>query len=146
MGRHRGSLRWVEFEVSEAIVMTCGPHILDQLQALRADGATIAIDDFGAGFSSLARLRSFPVDQVKLDACLIADIESDPAAREIVQAVIGLIHGLGATAVAEGVETAGQLEMLRVMGCDAAQGFVVAPPMFETDYGAWVESGRAAQA
>lgn len=146
MMRHRASFEWVEFEVSEAILTNCGPTVLDQLAQLRRDGARIAIDDFGAGFSSLARLRALPVDQVKLDPCLIEDIEHDTAAREILQAVIGLVHGLGATAVAEGVETLAQLDMLRVMGCDNAQGFAIAKPMSEADYRAWVRSPLALRA
>ena len=137
MDRHRASFKFVEFEISEGIAMTCGDAVLDQLAQLRRDGATIAIDDFGAGFSSIARLRALPVDALKLDPSLIAGIENDASIREIAQAVIGLAHGLGARAIAEGVENEAQIDVLRVMGCDAVQGYAIAPPMIEADYLRW---------
>ena len=140
--RNKAPMSLIEFEVSEAVLMDCGAHALDHLRSLQDAGATIAIDDFGAGLSSLARLRSLPFDTVKLDASLIVGIDSDPAAREIVQAVIGLVHSLGAKAIAEGVETVGQYDMLRVMGCDCAQGYVIAPPMVEADYRIWAGNAR----
>lgn len=142
LSRTNAQLSLIEFEVSEAVLMDCGEHVLDQIRRLQREGATIAIDDFGAGSSSLARLRSLPFDSIKLDASLIAGIDSDPAARDVVQAVIGLVHSLGAKAIAEGVETAGQYDILRVMGCDAAQGYAIAPPMTEVDYRVWAGKTR----
>jgi diguanylate cyclase len=133
----------IEFEVSEGVLMGCSTRVLDQLRRLQEAGATIIIDDFGSGSSSLARLRSLPFDAVKLDASLIAGIDSDPAARDVVQAVIGLVHSLGAKAIAEGVETQAQYDLLRVMGCDAAQGYAIAPPMVEADYRVWAGSAAA---
>ncbi len=131
-------LSLIEFEVSEAVLMECRNDILDQIRQLQRGGATIVIDAFGSGSSSLARLRSLPFDLVKLDASLVSGIDNDPSAREMAQAVITLVHGLGAKAIADGVETSAQYEMLRVMGCDAAQGPVIAPPMAEGDYRLWV--------
>ena len=142
LARHNAPLSLIEFEVGEAVLMECGPTVLDQIARLRRDGATIAIDDFGSGSSSLARLRSLPFDRVKLDPSLIAGIDRDPAAREIVQAVIGLVRSLGAKTVAEGVENRAQLDVLRVMGCDAIQGYAIAPPMTEAQYRSW-QSGPA---
>lgn len=142
ISRYKAPLSLIEFEVSEAVLMECGEKAIDHLRALQRAGATIAIDDFGAGSSSLARLRTLPFDSVKLDPSLIAGIDTDPAARDVVQAVIGLVHSLGAKAIAEGVETVGQFDMLRVMGCDCAQGFVIAPPMLEADYKVWAGSAR----
>jgi EAL domain-containing protein (putative c-di-GMP-specific phosphodiesterase class I) len=136
--RSRARLSLVEFEVSEAVLMECSDDVLDQIRRLQREGATIVIDAFGSGASSLTRLRKLPFDLVKLDASLVAGIDIDPAAREMAQAVISLVHGLGAKAIANGVETAAQYEMLRVMGCDSAQGTVIAPPMVEADYRAWV--------
>ena len=145
LARNNAPMSLIEFEVGEAVLMDCGPAILDQIARLRREGATIAIDDFGSGSSSLARLRSLPFDRVKLDPALIVDIERDAAAREIVQAVIGLVHSLGAKTVAEGVETRGQLDVLRVMGCDAVQGYAIAPPMTEAEYRQW-QDGPALRA
>ena len=84
----------------------------------------IAIDDFGTGYSNLARLRSMPLDRVKLDPSLIADIDTREKARVIVQAVIQLIKGVGCEVVAEAVETVAQADILRAMGCDTVQGYV----------------------
>lgn len=140
--QYKTPLSAIEFEISEAILMDCSPAQIAQIIRLRDEGARIAIDDFGSGASSLARLRSMPFDTIKLDNMLIAGIENDPAARGIAQAVIGLIHSLGAQAVAEGVENLRQLDMLRVMGCDAAQGYAIAPPMSEEDFRVWLASTR----
>lgn len=140
LARNQASLGYIDFEIGEAVLMQSGPMVLEQLAGLRRDGARIVIDDFGAGTSSLAQLRTVPVDQIKLDSCLIAGIEHDAVAREILQAVIALVHALGATAVAEGVETQAQLDVLRVMGCDAVQGYVFAPPMSEVEYRRWAGS------
>ena len=104
------------------------------------DGATIAIDDFGTGYSNLARLRSMPLDRVKLDPSLIADIETSEKARVVVQAVIQLIKGVGCEIVAEAVENVAQADILRAMGCDTVQGFVFAQPMFEEEFLAWTRN------
>ena len=85
-----------------------------------------------------------PLDRVKLDPSLIADIETCEKARVIVQAVIQLIKGVECEIVAEAVETAAQADMLRAMGCDAVQGYLFAPPMMEQEFLAWTGSGRAA--
>jgi EAL domain-containing protein (putative c-di-GMP-specific phosphodiesterase class I) len=98
------------------------------------------MDDFGTGYSNLARLRSMPLDRVKLDPSLIADIESSDKARVVVQAVIQLIKGVDCEIVAEAVETVAQADILRAMGCDTVQGFIFAPAMFEEEFLAWVRS------
>jgi diguanylate cyclase (GGDEF)-like protein len=136
-------LGMVELEFTESAAMEVSSAVLDEIGALRGDGAHIAIDDFGTGYSNLARLRSMPLDRVKLDPSLIVDIESSDKARVIVQAVIQLIKGIECEVVAEAVETVAQADILRTMGCDAVQGHVFAPAMFEEDYLAWTASGRA---
>lgn len=133
----RAPARLLELEITETLAMHCGDETLAAIAALRADGATIAIDDFGTGYSNLARLRELPVDRVKIDRSLIAPIADQPQARAIVQAVIGLIHGLGCEAVAEGIETLAQAELLRLMGCDVIQGFAIARPMAEEAFLSW---------
>ncbi len=129
--------RMLELEITETLAMHCGDETLAAIAALRADGATIAVDDFGTGYSNLARLRDLPVDRVKLDRSLIEHITTRAQARTIVQAVIGLIHGLNCEAVAEGVETEAQADVLRVIGCDVIQGFAIAQPMDEDALLAW---------
>ena len=131
-------LSLIELEFTESAAMEVSSAVLDDIAALRADGARIAIDDFGTGYSNLARLRSMPLDRVKLDPSLIADIEDAEKARVVVQAVIQLIKGVGCEVVAEAVETVGQADILRAMGCDIVQGFVFAQPMFEEEFLAWI--------
>ena len=129
--------RLLELEITETMAMHCSEDVIDAIAALRADGATIAIDDFGTGYSNLARLRDLPVDRVKLDRSLIEHIATRGQARAIVHAVIGLVHGLGCEAVAEGIETEAQAEVLRIIGCDVIQGYAVAQPMDEATFVAW---------
>jgi diguanylate cyclase (GGDEF)-like protein len=131
-------LSLAELEFTESAAMEVGARVLEEIAALRADGATIAIDDFGTGYSNLARLRSMPLDRVKLDPLLIADIEHDEKARVVVQAVIHLIKGVDCEVVAEAVETVAQADILRAMGCDVVQGYVYGTPMFEEEFLSWI--------
>jgi diguanylate cyclase (GGDEF)-like protein len=135
-------LSLIELEFTESAAMEVSAHVLEEIAALRADGAYVTIDDFGTGYSNLARLRSMPLDRVKLDPSLIADIESSEKARVIVQAVIHLIKGVECEIVAEAVETVAQADILRAMGCDTVQGYVFAHPMFEDEFVAWTGQAR----
>ena len=134
---HNVPLSLIELEFTESAAMEVSETVLAEIAALRADGATIAIDDFGTGYSNLARLRTMPLDRVKLDPSLIADIEHCERARVVVQAVIQLIRGVGCEIVAEAVETVAQADILRAMGCDVVQGFIFAHPMFEQEFLDW---------
>ena len=142
-------LSMIELEFTESAAMEASEAVLSEIAALREDGARIAIDDFGTGYSNLARLRSMPLDRVKLDPSLIADIETSEKARVIVQAVVQLIKGVGCEIVAEAVENSAQADILRAMGCDTVQGFVFGSPMFEPEYRSWVShaegKGKPAQ-
>ena len=135
-------LSLVELEFTETAAMECSEAVLAEIAALRAEGATIAIDDFGTGYSNLARLRSMPLDRVKLDPSLIADIATSEKARVIVQAVIQLIRGVGCEVVAEAVENVAQADILRAMGCHTVQGFIFAQPMFEEEFLAWTRNAE----
>jgi diguanylate cyclase (GGDEF)-like protein len=138
-------LSMIELEFAESAAMEVSEAVLEDISGLRAQGARIAIDDFGTGYSNIARLRSMPLDRVKLDPTLIADIDKDEKARVIVQALIQLIKGVGCEVVAEAVETVAQADILRAMGCDTVQGFIFAPAMFEHEFLAWAASGRGAK-
>jgi diguanylate cyclase (GGDEF)-like protein len=135
-------LSMIELEFTESAAMDVGATVLDEIRALRRDGARVAIDDFGTGYSNIARLRTMPLDRVKLDPSLIADIETDEKARVIVQAVIHLIKGVGSEVIAEAVETVAQADILRAMGCDTVQGFIFAPAMFEHEFLEWIAGTR----
>ena len=90
--------------------------------------STIALDDFGTGYSSLDTLRSFPFDKIKLDRLFMKEVETNPQSKAIVRAVLALGKSLEVPILAEGVETADQLELLRREGCDEAQGYLLGRP------------------
>jgi diguanylate cyclase (GGDEF)-like protein len=139
---HGVPLSMIELEFTESAAMEVAAGTLEEIAALRAEGAHIAIDDFGTGYSNIARLRSMPLDRVKLDPSLIADIEHSEKARVIVQAVVQLIKGVDCEIVAEAVETVAQADILRAMGCDTVQGYVFAHPMFEQEFLSWTSNAR----
>ena len=132
--------RLLELEITETLAMHCSREVIDAIAALRSDGATVAVDDFGTGYSNLARLRDLPLDRVKLDRSLVENIATSSEARAIAHAVIGLIHGIGCEVVAEGIETEAQLDVLRVIGCDILQGYVIARPMPEAAFLDWARA------
>ena len=114
----------LEFEITESVVMTNPGKALQLLEQIKDYGITLAIDDFGTGHSSLAYLKRFPVDSVKIDHTFIRDIAIDPNDVAIIKAIIALGHSLDLKVVAEGVETVTQLEILRHFQCDEFQGFL----------------------
>jgi EAL domain-containing protein (putative c-di-GMP-specific phosphodiesterase class I) len=119
----------LHFEITESAVMQhLEPH-LGTLQALRKLGARILIDDFGTGYSSLSYLKHLPIDALKIDRAFVRDMATDPNDAAIVRAIVGIARSLGLHLVAEGVETSEQLECLRELGCETAQGFFFARPM-----------------
>jgi diguanylate cyclase (GGDEF)-like protein len=136
-------LSLVELEFTETAAMQVSEAALGEIAGLRADGASISIDDFGSGYSNIARLRSMPLDRVKLDPSLIAEIETCERARTIVQAVIQLIRGVDCEIVAEAVETVAQADILRSMGCHVVQGYIFAHPMFEEEFLDWTTNAES---
>ena len=116
-------------EITERVVMDDAESTIETLRRLRAMGVRLAIDDFGKGYSSLNYVKRFPVDCLKIDRSFVGGIHVHPEDLAIVQAVTTLGRALGMEVVAEGVETAGQLEMLRGLGCDQGQGYHFARPM-----------------
>jgi EAL domain-containing protein (putative c-di-GMP-specific phosphodiesterase class I) len=115
-------------EITETALMEDVEASTLTLTALKELGLALALDDFGTGYSSLRALQHFPVDAVKIDRSFIAPIERDPQEAAIVAAVISLSHALGLRTVAEGIETIAQVDRLRALGCDLAQGFYFAKP------------------
>lgn len=113
----------LELEISEKAIIDCFDDLGSSLQTLRDAGVRIAIDDFGAGQSSLSYLQQLPVDTLKIDRSFVRNLPEDPDSNTIVRAVIGLAHNLDLTVVAEGVEHEDQATFLREHGCDLAQGF-----------------------
>jgi diguanylate cyclase (GGDEF)-like protein/PAS domain S-box-containing protein len=119
----------VDLEITETIAMadaTSSATIFGELKAL---GTHLSIDDFGTGYSSLSRLQSFPVDTLKIDRAFISRMEIDAETHEIVRTVVALAHNLGLNVIAEGVETEQQVELLKHIGCEMAQGYLFSKPV-----------------
>ncbi|MFT3978061.1 MAG: EAL domain-containing protein [Sphingomonas bacterium] len=137
MREENAPARLLEMEINETVAAHARADTIAALAQLREDGATVSIDGFGNGLSSVARLRQLPIDRIKLDRGMIGGIVQDHATRLIAHSLVELIHALGCEAVAEGVETHAQAELLRVIGCDAVQGYGVARPMEEGEFLLW---------
>ena len=118
--------------------------LMDALTRFRIKGIGLAIDDFGTGYSSLMQLRQLPFTEVKIDQAFVADVPHSRDSRLIIQAVTDLAHGLGLTATAEGVETIDQLRIMRELGCDYVQGYLVSPPLEPRSIKAWEQRFRRA--
>jgi EAL domain-containing protein (putative c-di-GMP-specific phosphodiesterase class I) len=111
--------------------------LMDTLTRFRIKGIGLAIDDFGTGYSSLMQLRQLPFTEVKIDQAFVGDADGSRDCRTIVRAIVQLAHELGLTATAEGVETAAQLHLLRQLGCDLGQGYLIAEPLDPRRLGEW---------
>src|SRR5205085_5934400 len=118
--------------------------LIDTLTRFRIKGMGLAIDDFGTGYSSLMQIRQLPFTEVKIDQAFIADLPESRDSRLIVQAVTELARGLGLTTTAEGVETIDQLRLVRELGCDCVQGYLVSPPLDPETLKPWVKKFRRA--
>lgn len=127
-------------EITETALMGDPDAALESLRALKNLGVGLAVDDFGTGYSSLTYLKNFPVDELKIDRSFIMGLESDPGDAAIVGSCIDLAHAMGIRAVAEGVETAGQVQKLKALGCDLAQGFHFSRPLPAPRLKEWLDT------
>jgi len=119
--------RLLELEITESTLMEDVDAAVATLRWLHDAGIQVAVDDFGTGYSSLSYLKRFPIDTLKVDRSFVRDITEDTDDRAIVTAIIAMAHSMALKVVAEGVETAEQLELLRTLGCDVVQGFFYSP-------------------
>jgi len=120
---------YLEFEITESILMHDADAAMRVLNELRAMGLKISIDDFGTGYSSMSYLKHFPIDVLKIDRSFIMDIPEDEQDATITKAIISLAKALDLAVVAEGVETKAQLQFLRDCECDQIQGYLFSPPV-----------------
>ena len=132
----------IEIEFPESVLMADPEKAALVLQRLHSQGVRLSIDDFGTGYSSLAYLKRFPVQAVKVDRTFIGGLEASADARSTTRAVIAMAHTLGLAVVAEGVETTAQLEALREMGCDEAQGYLLGRPIAGAELADWLRYGQ----
>jgi len=124
----------LDLEVTETTLMRDMDESISKMSLLRSRGIRISIDDFGTGYSSLGYLPRLPVDTLKIDRSFVAGLGTETAARSLVAGMISLAHSIGKQVVVEGVETVEQLELLRSIGCDEIQGFLLGRPAALPDW------------
>jgi diguanylate cyclase (GGDEF)-like protein/PAS domain S-box-containing protein len=134
----------LELEITETSVMDDPERVVGLLHQIREIGVRVAIDDFGTGHSSLAYLKRFPVDNLKIDRSFISDVPNDKNNAAITQAVIAMGHSLGMQVIAEGVETRAQHGFLLAQKCDEYQGYFFSKPLAEADFTALLAKPRLA--
>ncbi len=132
----------LELELTESLLMSDVALAVELLQQLKALGLTLSIDDFGTGYSSLSYLRSFPIDVLKIDRSFVSDIGANGDEAAIVVSIIALAHNLKLRVVAEGVESAQQLDYLWRNGCDQMQGFHFSPPVPAAEFEQMLRDGK----
>jgi len=133
----------LEIEITEGAIIEDFPRAHATLSELRAMGVSIAIDDFGTGYSALSYLQKFPVDVLKIDRSFICDLKSGNSSVAIARAIVTMAHELKLKVLAEGVDSAEQLEILSGLGCDLLQGFYLSRPLAAEDFLAYGQ-GRMA--
>lgn len=137
----------LELEITESTLIENAGRVLEELQGLKDLGVSIALDDFGSGYSSIATLSSFPFDKIKLDKSFLDWARPTASAEAIIGALLTMGQKLGMKILAEGVETEAQLSFLAAERCDQVQGYLIGKPMPATDVDEWVAkfSRRAPQ-
>ncbi len=125
-GSHRSTL---ELEITEHVLVRDSASIHDMILRLRASGIRFAIDDFGTGYSSFGYLRDFPVDTLKLDRSFVLGAVGNQRGTRLLRGMVDVGAALGAIIVAEGIETPAQLDLVRSLGCDLGQGFLLSRPV-----------------
>jgi EAL domain-containing protein (putative c-di-GMP-specific phosphodiesterase class I) len=132
------SLDSLTLEVTESQLISNLARSLEVLARLRIKRVCLAIDDFGTGYSSMQQLQQLPVQELKLDRGFVSGATHDPRTRAILEASIQLAKRLGLRTVAEGVETEEELELVKSLGCDMAQGYYFSPPLAADALEAWI--------
>jgi EAL domain-containing protein (putative c-di-GMP-specific phosphodiesterase class I) len=122
-------LESLELELTEGVLIASLEMLQEKIRTVQQMGISISIDDFGTGYSSLSRIRNLQINKVKIDQSFIQDLENSKGDKKIVEAIIHMAQGLNVKVVAEGVETAEQLNILRSINCDIAQGFLLSRPL-----------------
>ena len=124
----------LELEITESTIMSNPERVIDILKKLKDIGVHLAVDDFGTGYSSLNYLKKFPIDELKIDAAFVKDVETNSDDRAIIKSIIALAKTMKLKVVAEGVETRKQEEILKQFGCDFIQGYYIGRPLCGEDF------------
>jgi diguanylate cyclase (GGDEF)-like protein/PAS domain S-box-containing protein len=124
----------LEIELTESLFMSDVTQAVEVLHGMKSLGVNLSIDDFGTGYSSLSYLSRFPIDVLKIDRSFVSDISRDDSDAAIVTSIIALAHNLKLSVIAEGVETAEQLDYLRRHGCDQMQGYYFSKPLAAAEF------------
>jgi diguanylate cyclase (GGDEF)-like protein len=138
--------RFLEVELTESAMMSDPEEAIAILEQLSAMGVLVSVDDFGTGYSSMSYLRRFPIDKLKIDRVFISDITARPEDASIVRAIVSLAHSLRLKVVAEGVESEGQLDFLKAVGCDEYQGYHFSRPLSASAFEALIRESHAQEA
>jgi len=133
---------WLDLEITETYAMQDADFTLAILKEMKRMGVHISMDDFGTGYSSLSQLKHFPIDTLKIDRSFVKDLATDPKEEAIVSAIIVLAHSLRMDVVAEGVETAEELAIIKKHHCDKMQGYLFSRPIPVSDFEALLRSGK----
>jgi diguanylate cyclase (GGDEF)-like protein/PAS domain S-box-containing protein len=129
---------WLRLEITESLIMTEPERVINTLAQLRQLGVRLAVDDFGTGYSSLAYLHRLPIHEIKIDKSFISAMAGEPSRANIVRASVELGHSLRLELVAEGVEDQRTWELLAVLGCDMAQGYLISRPLIGDQVLPWL--------
>ncbi|MEM7304368.1 MAG: EAL domain-containing protein [Pseudomonadota bacterium] len=124
----------LELEITESTIMSNPERVIKILKKLKDIGVQLAVDDFGTGYSSLNYLKKFPIDELKIDAAFVRDVETNSDDRAIIKSIIALAKTMKLKVVAEGVETRKQEEILKEFGCDYIQGYYIGRPLCGEDF------------
>jgi diguanylate cyclase (GGDEF)-like protein/PAS domain S-box-containing protein len=143
LSENRLSHGCLEFEVTESIAIHGEEKAITWLKTLKEMGVRLSIDDFGTGYSSLSYLKRLPIDTIKIDQSFVRDITIDPNDAAIIEAIISMAHTLRLEVIAEGVESADQLDFLRERHCDKAQGYFYSEPMPAERFGTMLSAEPA---
>jgi EAL domain-containing protein (putative c-di-GMP-specific phosphodiesterase class I) len=136
--------RWLELELTESVVSDDPQEAIRIMEQLERLGVQLSVDDFGTGYSSLSYLKRFPIDKLKIDQSFVRDLGNGSDSALIVSGVIAMARSLGLKTIAEGVETAAQVDWLNASGCDEIQGYWHARPMPADQYERWLKDYRPA--
>ncbi len=135
--------KWLELELTESILMEDVETVINKLHALKSMGIRLVIDDFGTGYSSLEYLKKMPIDMLKIAHSFVRDITVNPNNLAIARTIVSMGHSLNIEILAEGVETPEQLNLLKKIGCDKIQGFLISKPLPSAEVEAFLKGGEA---